>query len=162
MGEARAVGSRARLERLYRRYAPWLTARLRRRYGADAEDIVQDAWLRLAPIDAGTEIRFPKAFLLTLASNIAMSRERRDRRRRAILEDATPTRSAVQAPDQIDALLLEEVIGGLPQPLRDVFVLSRMGGLTTVQIGEELGISPKAVEQRMTRALAHCSKRLRR
>ncbi len=40
--------SRARLDRLYRRYSSWLEARLRRRYGADAEDIVQDAWLKIA------------------------------------------------------------------------------------------------------------------
>ncbi len=163
MGEARAeTGSRARLDRLYRRYSPWLTARLRRRYGAEAEDIVQDAWMRLAPAGPVLEIRFPKAFLLTLASNIALSRARRDRRRREILDEAAPTRAVAQAADQIDAVRFEEIILGLPQPLRDVFVLSRLGGLTTVQIAAELGISPKTVEWRMTRALAHCSAELRR
>jgi RNA polymerase sigma factor (sigma-70 family) len=160
-GEGQAA-ARARLNRLYRRYSPWLTARLRRRYGADAEDIAQDAWMRLAPAAAALEIRFPKALLLTLASNIAMSRARRDRRRLEILDQASPTRAQVQAPDQIDALQFEEIILGLPQPLRNVFVLSRMGGLSTVQIAEELGISPKTVEWRMTRALAHCSAELRR
>jgi len=127
IGEGRA-GTRAqsRLDRLYRRYSPWLTARLRRRYGADAEDIVQDAWLRLAPIDAGLEIRSPKAFLLTLASNIAMSRARRDRRRSEILDAEAPTQARAQSPDQIDAVLLEEIILGLPQPLRDRIVVGEM------------------------------------
>ncbi|WP_421729108.1 RNA polymerase sigma factor [Brevundimonas sp.] len=163
MGEGRAgAGAQSRLDRLYRRYSPWLTARLRRRYGADAEDIVQDAWMRLAPIDAGLEIRSPKAFLLTLASNIAMSRARRDRRRSEILDAEAPTQAKAQSPDQIDAVLLEEIIGRLPQPLRDVFVLSRIVGMSTVQISEALGISPKTVEWRMTRALARCSAELRR
>ena len=48
------VQSRVRAEvglaDLYRRYAPWLTARMRGRFGADAEDIVQDAWVRVAAI----------------------------------------------------------------------------------------------------------------
>ena len=118
--------------------------------------------MRLAPVEAGLEIRFPKAFLLTLASNIGMSRARRDRRRTEILEEASPTRAQAQAADQLDAVQLEEIILGLPQPLRDVFVLSKIGGLTTVQIGEALGISPKTVEWRMTRALALCSARLGR
>jgi len=158
----RPGGTRTGLDRLYRRYTPWLTARLRRRYGADAEDIVHDAWLRLAPVEAGLDIRFPKAFLLTLASNIAISRARRDGRRAEILMEASPTQARAQAPDQIAALELEELILDLPQPLRDVFVLSRIGGLTTAQIGEALGISPKTVEWRMTRALARCAAQLRR
>ncbi|MNF08639.1 RNA polymerase sigma factor [compost metagenome] len=58
--------------------------------------------------------------------------------------------------------MARELILGLPEPLRDVFVLSRFGGLTNAQIGEKLGISPKTVEWRMTRALAHCAAQLRR
>ena len=36
----------------YRRYAPWLTAKLRPRFGPEAEDIGQDAWMRLAALDS--------------------------------------------------------------------------------------------------------------
>lgn len=65
-------------------------------------------------------------------------------------------------PAQTDEVLAKQLVLGLPVPLRDVFVLSRFGGLTNTQIGEQLGISPKTVEWRMTKALAHCAAQLRR
>lgn len=65
-------------------------------------------------------------------------------------------------PTQHAAVQIQEIVLALPQPLRDVFVLSRFGGLTNNQIAEQLDISPKTVEWRMTKALAQCAAELRR
>jgi len=152
------------LDVLYGRYARWFRARLIRRYGAqDAEDLAQEAWLRLAPYQATRTIRHPRALLLRIAANLMADRRARRSLRARYLEEISAAEGRFhEAPSQIDEVMARELILGLPEPLRDVFVLSRFGGLTNAQIGEKLGISPKTVEWRMTRALAHCAAQLRR
>ena len=152
---------RDRIDRLHKRYDRWLTAVLRRRFGQqDSDDLVQDTWLRLASTDRIAELAHPKAFLLRVAMNLAANRHRR-RAMGGQVEGLAAQFDRVEA-DQNDSVLLSQIVVGLPEPLRDVFLLSRLDGLTNAQIGERLGISPKTVEWRMTRALAHCAAQLRR
>lgn len=55
---------------LYRRHADWLGARLRLRYGDEAEDIAQEAWRRLlSAYGQGDVIRHPKALLLRITAH---------------------------------------------------------------------------------------------
>lgn len=152
------------LEGLYGRYAKWFRARLIRRYGAqDAEDLAQEAWLRIAPYQAAQSVRHPRALLLRIAANLMADRKARRFHRERYAREVSGTEGFAQEPaSQADEVLARQLVLGLPEPLRDVFVLSRFGGLTNVQIAEQLGISPKTVEWRMTRALAHCAAQLRR
>jgi len=64
-------------------------------------------------------------------------------------------------PDQEAGLLLKQVILALPPIYRDTFVLNRVVGLTYAEIAQRQGISPKAVEYRMSRALVLCQAMLR-
>jgi RNA polymerase sigma factor (sigma-70 family) len=125
-------------------------------------DMVQETWLRLSHYQLGREIRHPRALLLRIATNLALDRAARRGRRSQILETTWVEDQQGVLPGQTEDLLVKELILGLPEPLRDVFLLSRVDGLTNAQIGEKLGISPKTVEWRMTRALAHCAAQLRR
>lgn len=153
-----------RWSEMHGRYAHWLKARLSHRYGeVDAEDIAQETWLRFGPCGGIESVRHPKAFLLKIATNLAADRLRRHfRSTRLAAEVAQINGWDVTQPAQTDELLAKQLVLSLPQPLRDVFVLSRIGGLSNAQIGERLGISPKTVEWRMTKALAHCAAQLRR
>ena len=151
------------LRTLHGRYSAWLESRLVKRYGAqDAEELIQETWLRLSSYWPATDIRHPRAFLLRIAANLAADRWARQTRKSEYLEHAGANGPDVSLPTQTEALLVKEVIVGLPEPLRDVFLLSRLDGLTNAQIADKLGISPKTVEGRMTRALAHCAAQLRR
>lgn len=152
------------LDVMHGRYAAWFRARLVRRYGVqDAEDILQEAWLRLAPHQGIAGIRHPKALLLKIASNLAADKFGRRRRRDEAAGDTVAAQGwNIELPSQADEMFAKQVVMGLPQPLRDVFVLSRIKGLSNRQIAEQLGISPKTVEWRMTKALAHCTAQFRR
>lgn len=151
------------LSDLYRLYSGWLASRLRRRFGDETDDLVQEAYLRIARYSRQGAILHPKALLLRIATNLGSDRDGQSRRRarHAKLQSQTSGWGAEPA-SQMDDVLTRQIILGLPQPLRDVFLLSRFGGLTNSQIAERLGISPKTVEWRMTRALAHCTAQLRR
>jgi RNA polymerase sigma factor (sigma-70 family) len=155
------------IDHLYRSHGAWLLGALRRRFGAAisdvAEDLVQETYLRLAPRQIAAGVQRPRALLMRIASNLALDHFRRrsvDARALARLEPP-PTPAPHESSQPQAAIELREVILGLPEPLRDVFVLSRFGGLTYEEIADHYGLSVKTIEWRMSRALALCAERLR-
>lgn len=145
------------LDSLYRAESHWLIGFLRRRFGREeAEDLAQETFVRAA--GATVELRNPRAFLAKVALNTARDAARR-KAVRPVLTSEDP-RAATPA-DQIEALLLKQVILSLPPREREVFLLSRFGGLTYAEIAHRCGISVKTVEARMTKALAMCTARMR-
>jgi RNA polymerase sigma-70 factor (ECF subfamily) len=152
------------LDALYRRYSAWLGGALRRRFGASvapfAEDMVQETYARVAPYHAAGVIRHPKAFLLRVASNITRDHLRREKLNIVVSSAAEFRADDQQYPEQVAALQLKEVILALPVQYRDMFVMSRFGGLTYEEIAHHCGLSVKTVEWRMKKALAFCANRL--
>ena len=156
------------LDALYRRYGAWLAGALRRRFGSSiapfAEDLVHETYVRVAPYQAAGVIRSPRAFLLRVASNIARDHLRREKLRLAAsgaaLNAADEAGHCHQGTEQMAALQLKDIILSLPAPYRDVFVMSRFGGLTYEEIAHHCGLSVKTVEWRMKKALAFCTHRL--
>lgn len=163
MFKAETPDDRSALADIYNRYSAWFKARLVRRYGMqEAEELLQETWLRLVPYRAAGDIRHPRAFLLRIASNLAADRNALQFNRTRYASEIYGTAPALHEPaSQVDEFLAQQLVLGLPEPLRDVFVLSRISGLSNNQIAEQLGISPKTVEKRMTKAKAHCAAQLR-
>jgi RNA polymerase sigma factor (sigma-70 family) len=157
------------IDHLYRSHGPWLRRALHRRFGVAvieiAEDLVQETYMRLAPRNVAVAIHRPRALLMRIASNLALDHFRRSKLNARALERAglgrPPAPSAHQSAEPLAALELSEAILGLPAPLRDVFVLSRFGGLTYEEIADHFGLSVKTVEWRMSKALALCAERLK-
>ena len=152
--EEASSGSAESIETLYRRYAGWLRAHVKTRFGASvrhqADDLIQETWLRASTLEG--EIRHPRALLSRIASRLVYDQARRDRRTAVLATNA----DLALEPDQAEALLLKQVILSMPQRYRDVFLLSRFGGFSYPEIAERTGLSVKTVEWRMSKALAHC------
>jgi RNA polymerase sigma factor (sigma-70 family) len=149
---------------LYRDHAPWLARRVaasRPPPGLEAEDVVQEAYLRATRYPTDQVGRHPRALLLTIAVNVIRDFARKGRLPLEPANDRGEDRALAQLPDQEYALELKQIIVALPDDLRDVFVLSRFTPMTYVQIARHLGLTEKAVEWRLSKALALCAKRLR-
>lgn len=148
---------------LYEQHASWLRTAIAKRYGGqDAEDLAQEVWARVIPYQNRVRVRYARAFLLKVAANLFWDSLRRTNSSAFGQERHADPMMGWDLATQNEELFAKQLILSLPQPLRDVFVLSRFGGLTNEQIAEQLGIRPKTVEWRMTKALAHCAAQYRR
>lgn len=158
-----ALPSGTDAETLFQTHGSWLLNSLRRRYGPDlAEDLAQETYLRLLRQAQPLTVLHPKAFLLHVARNLFVTQYHQNLRRTERETISFGARAQVEAADQLELVALKEMVLSLPQPLRDVFVLSRFAGMTHEAIAERLGIRVKTVEGRMTKALIHCAAHMRR
>lgn len=135
--------------------------RIRGQSREDIEDLIQDAFLRLEMYyRRGREVQEPEAFMVRTALRLS-SNARRSVQRRARVEsafDQLPQVFSPPAPEE--ALAYEqsvEAINGrlsaLPESTRDVFLLHRLDGYTYGQIARLYGMTDKAVERRIARAM---------
>jgi RNA polymerase sigma factor (sigma-70 family) len=143
-------------EAVYRSHGSWLLGWLRRRFAPqDAEDLAQETYVQLVRTRA--EIQNPRAFLARLALDAAGMEARRRSARPILVSDEFIPPGVSEPSDQEQALLLKQAILALPPKLREVFLLSRFGGLTYEEIAHRCGVSVKTVEARMSKALAMCT-----
>ncbi|HZP65701.1 MAG TPA: sigma-70 family RNA polymerase sigma factor [Rudaea sp.] len=163
-GEERDGGIAARV---YAECYVELTRFLQRLCGeaALAEDLAQEAGMRLVSAMRREQIEQPRAFLFHVAANLA-----RDQLRRRIVAQshADALADSGQAPgaDQIAAVhqevaIVAKAISTLPARARAVLQLARIEGYSQKEIAAQLGITPKTVENHLTRALAQLATRLR-
>lgn len=135
---------------------------------ADAEDVVQEAWIRWSAVDPQT-IDHARAYLLTITSRLALNRLRHLKARRESyvgpwLPEPVATGPAVEG--AAAAVLAEEVSMALLivleslSPLeRAAFVLSDVFGMSSDEVAEALERSPAAVRQLLHRARSHVEAR---
>ena len=134
-----AHGDEDAFRALYRRHTPALYAFASRLMGgdtADADDIVQDAWMRAARSlgDFGW-----RSSLRTWLSSIVLNCCRERWRERPEPADAAPGDVASSGDPHL-RMDLEAALAALPQGYRAVLVLHDVEGYTHDEIGERLGI----------------------
>ncbi|GAA0224280.1 RNA polymerase sigma-70 factor [Cryptosporangium japonicum] len=123
---------------------------------ADAEDVVQDTWVKWSAADR-TDVADPKAYLARITTRLAIDRLRaRQARRETYLGPWLPepvVTTADTADDVSIALLL--VLENLTPLERAVFVLHEAFGFTHAEIAEAVDRSPDTVRQAAHRAREH-------
>ncbi|MEU4190415.1 SigE family RNA polymerase sigma factor [Kribbella sp. NPDC026611] len=127
---------------------------------AEAEDIVQEAFVRLVPRwKKVSRYDAPEAWVRLVAVRLAANRHR-DRNRLAQLFRRLPAQSA---PDPAEGYGgdLEHALAALPMPTRQVVVLHYVCDLSVAQVAETLGIAEGTVKSRLSRAREVLSTRLR-
>jgi RNA polymerase sigma-70 factor (ECF subfamily) len=135
---------------------------------ADAEDTVQDAWLRWSAADRG-DVADPRAWLVRTTTRLALDRLTSARARRETyvgpwLPEPLLTDTAGDPAD--DAVLGEQVslallvvLESLSPAERAVFVLREVFALPVVEVAGVLGRSEAAVRQLAHRAREHVAAR---
>lgn len=129
---------------------------------AEAEDLTQEVYVRIARMEGVDAIREPEAFLFQTASNLLKDHIRRAHSRQArnhVSIDDNPLTAEESAPDRVLAGKQSlkgvlRVLNSLTERQRDVFVLHRFEEMTYTQIAEHLHISTSAVEKHMMKAIA--------
>lgn len=135
---------------------------------ADAQDAAQEAMARLVRYrDRGPESAW-KPLLYRIAINVAhdQARDRHTRRAEAhvpldgadvVLVAAQPSHEQ-RLDDERRLAVIRELLFHLPERCRQIYLLNRVEGMSYSEIARHCGISVKAVEKHIAKAL----KRLRR
>jgi RNA polymerase sigma-70 factor (ECF subfamily) len=136
---------------------------------ADAEDVVQETWLRWADIgDAGRDdVRDPRAYLVQMVTRQALNRLRTLARQREDYVGEWLPEPLLTSPDVAEDVELAEsvsiamltVLETLGPAERAVFVLHEVFDVPYDQIAEAVGKSSEAVRQIAHRARRHVSSR---
>ncbi|HEY1639186.1 MAG TPA: RNA polymerase sigma-70 factor [Streptosporangiaceae bacterium] len=133
---------------------------------ADAEDVVQETWLRWAGVDLAA-VRDQRAYLVRITTRQALSRLRTLRRRKESYVGSWLPEPLLTAPDVAeDAELADSVsmamllvLETLTPAERAVFVLREVFELDYDEIAAAVGKSSSAVRQIAHRARAHVAAR---
>ena len=133
---------------------------------SDAEDVVQEAWLRWAGVDH-EEVRDTRAYLIRITTRLALNRLREQKARREqyvgpwLPEPITPAlassddpAAAVEMADSVSMAMLV-VLETLSPLERATLVLREVFDLPYGEIAETLGRSEAAVRQLAHRAREH-------
>jgi RNA polymerase sigma-70 factor (ECF subfamily) len=131
--------------------------------GADAEDLLQELWVKASAVDPGP-IGNPTAYLYRMADNLMLDR-RRETQRRTRRDDewndaaSSPLAGASDHPSAERVLIarerlrsVESALDALGDRTAQIFKRHRIEGVSQRDIASEVGISLSAVEKHLQKA----------
>jgi RNA polymerase sigma factor (sigma-70 family) len=140
----------------------------------EADDLLQELFLKLSRFEPAEEVRDPVSYLFRTALNLARD-SRRERQRAGsrdavwadsrhtmfgseTIDDSPSAEDAVTAKQRVAAV--HKAMNELSIQCRRVFTLHKLEGLSHQQVAERLGVSRSTVEKHMHTALKHLIERL--
>lgn len=129
----------------------------------DAEDAVQEAFLKLYRGEAWLRMENEKGFLARTVWRVALDRLPKASERMSDVSEmqleavgGSPEENAV---DEDERAVLRRLIDGLPEELRQPLVLSSVEEMTSREVAEAMGIPEGTVRTRVMRARAELRRR---
>jgi RNA polymerase sigma-70 factor (ECF subfamily) len=139
-----------------------------KRASGNVDDVVQDTFLRCFEAARKQEIRFPKAFMVRTARNLALNRCQRaevelvdhveDSDELDVLtEDGLPHNPVEESCAARERFLVFcDALETLPARCRQAFVLMKVYGLRQSEVAQYLGTSESTVEKQVAKGLFLC------
>lgn len=133
---------------------------------AQAEDLVQEAWLRFDRATHRRTVEQPVGYLYRIVRNLAIDRQRSEAAGRSAGDtrltqlpspSATPEQTAIHR-DQLR--VLAAALAELPERTRTAFNMHRLEGRSLKEIADHLGVSVVRAHQLVKDAIRHGAKRL--
>ena len=154
-----AAGEAQAFRTLVDRHMPMVLAIARRmlRDDAEAEDVAQEALLRLWRNAAGLELGEGgvRPWLRRVASNLCIDRVRAQRNTSlgdALPEEAEPATQMTQLAERDLGKRVDAALKTLPERQRLALTLFHYEGMSQIEVGDAMGISDEAVESLLARA----------
>jgi len=126
----------------------------------DAEDVIQDAYVKLSDRDLTAADR---GLVVSAAKNLALDQKRSQAVRSEFAGNVVAEQMAQHAaqPEEIVAARQDladflDAINTLPQRRAQIFLLARVDGMPYAEIAKALNVSLSTVEKEMASALAFC------
>lgn len=136
---------------------------LRLKDGTDADDLAQEAYLRLLRADESLVIRDPRSFALRVATHVAYEWGRLARHRREHIASDVLEEEAIEEPGPYDQLLraqntqiIHRALSSLTPVRRAILLMHIRDELTYAQIAERVQLSVSMVGKHLMLALVAC------
>lgn len=137
----------------------WL--RKRRTAGEDEDDLVQEAYCRIAAVDDVIAVRNGRAYFFATIRNLLMERARREKIIKfetmaefdvsSIIDENPSAERVLGGKNQLE--LVQRMIDSLPARCRDVFFLRKFQQLGQRETAALLGVSENIVEKEVARGM---------
>lgn len=130
-----------------------------------ATDIAQDTFMRVWEKQIDIDYKRVKGLLFKIAGDLFVSQYRREQVAFNFLNTFQPNDKSQTPEDEFNFQELkkayEAALKSMPEKQRTVFLMNRVDELKYKEIADQMGLSVKAIEKRMSQALEHLKTHLK-